>query len=247
MNYVNASISNNELEVLGAKIKLPLAMQAPDSKGTLYIPTDAVKKGDTIKAKISVVEKINDKYLLYLHINNDCIFIMTDEEYKVGSEIKISFDLKKLEFKNEEETIIKPFDAVNRIPLKFIKLKHQKEVETEKGLKKKNVIDFYLDILGLQILSPDKISRPILSALGTKSFSLSYRADVDAYSFKEDPNGFKATVLEEIIYDDERFLKVDVLGEQLIVRSDSTEKELMLNVDLDKIGITETSIDIKLV
>ena len=114
-------------------------------------------------------------------------------------------------------------------------------------MKKQKVIDFYLDILGEKILSPEKISRPILSALGTKAFNLDYMATIDAYSFIEDPNGFKAKVEKEIIYDDERFVTVDVLGEKINVRTDNKSNELSLKIDLDKIGITETSIDIKLV
>ena len=120
-------------------------------------------------------------------------------------------------------------------------------VETEKGLKKKKVIDFYLDILGEKIISPERISRPILSALGTNAFNLDYNATLDAYSFIEDPNGIKAKVIDEILYDDERFVTVDILGLHLNVRTDNKNNELSLKIDLDKIGIRETSIDIKLV
>ncbi|MBR4495964.1 MAG: sn-glycerol-3-phosphate ABC transporter ATP-binding protein UgpC [Acholeplasmatales bacterium] len=247
INYIPAEIKDNHILFLGENIKLPQAINAKDSKGTLIVPIDAVKPGKLIDAKISVVEKVNDKYLLYLHIEDLVLFMLSDTEYKVGSVIKIDIDFKKIEFKSLNETIIEPFKVNNSIPLKFIKQKVLKEVETEKGLKKQKVIDFYLDILGEKILSPEKISRPILSALGTKAFNLDYMATIDAYSFIEDPNGFKAKVEKEIIYDDERFVTVDVLGEKINVRTDNKSNELSLKIDLDKIGITETSIDIKLV
>ncbi len=255
INYINASIKDNVLNILGTKIKLPEAMHTQDAEGTMLIPTDAVKLGDMVEAKISVVEKTKDKYLLYLHINDDVLFMLSDEEYKAGSTIKISFDMKKLEFKVADEIVIKAFNPVNEIPLKFTKEKQKKDVEVT--IKKKNqemvvtkrktVVDFYLEILGLKILSKDSISRPILSALGTKAFELDYKAEIDAYGFIEDENGFKANVVDEIIYDDERFVTVDVLGTKFNVRTDNTSKELSLNIDIDKIGITETSIDIKLV
>jgi hypothetical protein len=173
--------------------------------------------------------------------------MLSDNELKVGSPIKIDIDLKRIEFKENDESIIKPFEFINNIPLKFIKQKTIKEVETKKGLKKKKVIDFYLDILGEKILSPERISRPILSALGTNAFNLDYNATLDAYSFIEDPNGIKAKVIDEILYDDERFVTVDILGLHLNLRTDNKNNELSLKIDLDKIGITETSIDIKLV
>ena len=96
-------------------------------------------------------------------------------------------------------------------------------------------------------VSPEKISRPILSALGVKAFDLNYNASIDAYSFIEDENGFKAKVIEEVLYDKERFVLAEVLGNKFYVRTDNTNSELSLKIDLDKIGITETSIDIKLV
>ncbi len=254
-NYVNASIKNNVLALLENKIKLPKAMETNDASGELIIPTSAIKEGNMITAKISVVEKINDKYLLYLHIADDVLFMLSDKEYKPGIEIKIDIDLKKVEFISDGKTIINPFNEINKVNLKFEKIKHKKDVEvtiTKKGekqkvIKNKNVIDFYLNILGNEIESPERISKAILSALGTKAFDLEYIASIDAYSFKEDSNGFKAKVLDEIIYDEERFVVADVMGEKIIVRTDSTEKELSLTFDLDKIGITETSIDIKLV
>ncbi len=247
INYLDAEIKNNELLVLGSKIQLPKAMETNDAKGVLNVPIEAVKLGNMLKAKVANVEHVNDKYLLHLEINNKYLFMLNDCDVKIGSDINISFDMKQLELKNEENVIIKPFKTLNELPLKFKKIKHIKEVETEKGLKKKKVIDFYLELLGLEIESPEKISRPILTALGTKAFDLDYKAEIDAYSFVEDPNGFKAKVLDEILYDDERFVKVDALGEVFNVRTDSKEAELMLNVDLDKLGITETSIDIKLI
>ena len=247
INYVDAEIKNNNLLFLGNEIKLPKAMETNDVKGILNIPIEAISAGSMIDAKISLIEKINKQYLLYLNVNNKYLFMLTNEEYKVGSQIKIDLDLKKLEFKNDSNIIIKPFNEVNILPLKFIKLKHLKEVETEKGLKTKKVIDFYLDILGEQIESPDKISRPILSALGVKAFDLNYNASIDAYSFIEDENGFKAKVIEEVLYDKERFVLAEVLGNKFYVRTDNTNSELSLKIDLDKIGITETSIDIKLV
>ncbi len=247
MNYIDSEIKNNEIVMLGKTIKLPEAIKAKDTKGVLNVPTEAIMLGDMFDAKVSVVEKINDKYLLYLHIGDQVLFMMSDEEYKAGTKIGIKIDFKKVLFKSESETIIEPFKVNNIVPLKFIKLKTVKEVETEKGLKKKKVIDFYLDVLGEKILSPDRISRPILSALGTKAFNLDYAASIDAYSFIEDEKGFKAKVEAEHIYDDERFVTVDVLGQKLNVRTDSKESELSLKIDLDRIGITETSIDIKLV
>ena len=247
INYINGEIKDNTLEVLGTKIKLPKAIEARDSKGVLYVPIEAVKPGNMIDAKVSVIEKVNDKYLIYLHISDQVLFMLSDTEIKVGSTIKIDIDLKRIEFKENDESIIKPFEFVNNIPLKFIKQKTVKEVETKKGLKKKKVIDFYLDVLGEKIISPERISRPILSALGTNAFNLDYNATLDAYSFIEDPNGIKAKVIDEILYDDERFVTVDILGLHLNVRTDNKNNELSLKIDLDKIGIRETSIDIKLV
>ena len=177
--------------------------------------------------------------------------MLTDKSYEKDTSIKIDFDMKKLEFVNGDEIIIKPFDSSNTISLKFEKIKHKKEVEIiskdKRIMKNKNVIDFYLHLLGKEIESPERISKAILSALGTKAFNLNYNATIDAYDFKEDQNGFKATVLDEILYDNERFVIADVMGEKIKVRTDNLDKELYLTFDLDKIGITETSIDIKLI
>ncbi len=247
INYIPGEISNNNLLILGEKIKLPKALESKDSKGTLNVPIEAIKEGNMFDAKISVIEKINDKYLLYLRVNDSVLFMLTDNEYQVGTQIKIAIDLKMVEFKSNDETIITPFKLINEIPMKFIKLKHMKEVETPKGLKNKKVIDFYLDILGEKIESPERISRPILTALGTNSFNLDYIGSIDAYSFIEDETGFKAKVVDEILYDDERFVTVDVLGQKLNVRIDNKASELSLKLDLNKLGVTETSIDIKLI
>ena len=251
INYVKASIKNNNIEALGTTIKLPKAMYAKDTIGELRIPTCAIKEGNLIDAKISFVEKINDEYLLYLNVNNQILFMLTDKSYEKDASIKIDFDMKKLEFVNGDEIIIKPFDSSNTISLKFEKIKHKKEVEIiskdKRIMKNKNVIDFYLHLLGKEIESPERISKAILSALGTKAFNLNYNATIDAYDFKEDQNGLKATVLDEILYDNERFVIADVMGEKIKVRTDNLNKELYLTFDLDKIGITETSIDIKLV
>ena len=112
----------------------------------------------------------------------------------------------------------------------------------------KKVINFKLKVVDNYYLSPDYISTRILSALSTKAFDHNYRVDFDAYALAISEEGIPCKVIDIVDYGYEKFALLDVKGNRINISiKDDIKGEVFINVDFNKVGITETSIDMKLI
>jgi multiple sugar transport system ATP-binding protein len=108
-NVFDCSVKNNELSLLGNKIKLPAAMKCQDVEhAEVYIPTDAIDFNGNISAKVTNIETINEQKVCYLEIEKRTFFALIDKDYKIGSTVKIGFDFTQISIKKDDTDIISP-------------------------------------------------------------------------------------------------------------------------------------------
>ncbi len=252
-NTINASIKDNKLVFLGNEVTLPNAMLRNDATGTLVIPTAALKIVDeksiySIEGVISKIEKINDKYLNFLKVGNDILFVLSDIEYKINDVVNVNIDMKELSF-TSNEYCIEPFNTLNSLPMIFKKVKEVVEVRQNNGhTKKEKVINFKISIEGVDFASTDYVNEKIFSALKNDAFDSSYRIDFDASSVSFAENGIFAKLVEVIDYGTEKYAKYDIGDKCLVVLlKDKILQEAHLVIDFASIGLTETKIDMKLI
>ena len=112
----------------------------------------------------------------------------------------------------------------------------------------KKVVNFKLNILDVDYYAPDSISSRIFAALSTKAFDHNYRIDFSPYALNLSNNGIRCEVEEIIDYGYEKFAKLNANGRIIYLNvNDDIDGTVFINIDFNNVGITETSIDMKLI
>ena len=123
-NVISAKISSNVASLLSTSIKLPEVFAHVQGESDLIVPVDAIKlNGSMINSKISRVEKIENKYLLYLDVNGRVIFGIDDKEHAVGEDMPIDIDLTQISFLINHEPVIEKLAEFDALDGKFVNLK----------------------------------------------------------------------------------------------------------------------------
>ena len=113
-NVFDCLIKNNEIELLGQKIKLPKAIQVEDMDNVeLFIPVDAINFDGNLKAKVTNIEVINDTKLYYLEAHNRVFFIKTNKILNVGDEVNLGIDFKQISIRKDNVEVVKPLSTHN--------------------------------------------------------------------------------------------------------------------------------------
>ena len=249
-NYVDCKVKGGKLNVLGAEISLPSAINCDDGGYELLIPTDAVKVGGDIPVEVVSCENINGTILMNFNLGKRSLFAIVPEEVKAGAN-KISIDLKKISLLNEGNEVVKAMPEVITFAGKLIKEKVKREVNADGKIKKKKVIEFSLGIEDAKFLAPDAISQKLISAMGaSKAFDKPLRYECSPYDLTicEDGEGISAEVVGKADYGAEIFAICKVGENTMYVKCDNpVEGRVKLLPDISKLSIVQADLDIKII
>ncbi|MCM1195400.1 MAG: hypothetical protein NC332_05665 [Firmicutes bacterium] len=100
-NVFDVTLENDKMTLLGASVKLPEAIVkqlngVSKENATVIIPANALREGDDIKAKVVDTEVINGTKITHLQIKNRTFFMVGDKDYKVGDELSLGIDFKRI-------------------------------------------------------------------------------------------------------------------------------------------------------
>lgn len=125
-NVFDASIKDNTIHFLSLKVKLPEAIYAQDIKNAeLLIPTEAISIGKgNIAAKVAHIEEVKGVRLAYLVIDDRTFFALADDKLKVGDDVKISIDFKKISVSKDGVDYIKALSTFDSFVGPFTNLEN---------------------------------------------------------------------------------------------------------------------------
>ena len=172
------------------------------------------------------------------------------------SSIKGEFKRKVRDLKKEYSELVVACDKESN-PQKFIDKEYKeelsklnKEYEMERTLAG---ILFFFKTNDLVTLSSDLISNKMIQSLGIKVFTKQYILEIPHDAYKVSEEGFDVEVVELLDYETKRFLhclydggnfKSDLYVETEL--KEVTNKNIKLAFDVNKIHVTEKSLDIKI-
>ncbi len=175
---------------------------------------------------------------------------------KEKSEANRSIDLLKKEIKEKKKEVkvaTNPERALSKDHEEKIKALKNKRAEAEK---KASFVFFFQFDGGHYVLLPDIISNKLIQGLGTRVFTRRFRVDIphDAYTIKEEGDGFKVIVESILDYGDRYYLRSSYTDDNGQIQSLFLESEkayevgtkLVLEFDLSRSEITETDMNIRL-
>lgn len=125
-------------------------------------------------------------------------------------------------------------------------------IEKKEQLERASLVFFFRFENDYYSLLTDIISNKLIQGLGTRVFSKEFKVEVphDAYIITSDDNSLKGTVIEGLDYRSSYLAKVELSNQHLIyVSSDKPLKvgeKLSLTIDIAKVRITETGMNIRL-
>ena len=247
-NYIGCEVKDGKLAFFGAELNLPAAISCGNVKGDLLIPTDAVKLGGSLKAEVVSCENINGVYLLALTLNGERLYAVTDESVN-GKTVGVGIDFKKITVIADGENVISPLPLTNGFECSFVKRKTVEEAESDGKTKRQKVVRFGFTVEGAFFEASDEQSQKVFAALGIKkAFTTGLKAECSAYGLSVSESGIPARVEATLDYGEEKFLKCAVGEKTAFVRADGEAVgEIYLLPDLEKMGIVETGMEIKII
>lgn len=130
-NYLDCEVQDKTLTFLGEKVTLPPAIECESGVGELLIPSDAIKLGGDITAKVIGTEVILGKKLLSMEISGRRIFAVVDEDVTTPT-VNISIDMKKITILRDGKEVVSPMPETVSFDGNFTKKKVVEDVpETE--------------------------------------------------------------------------------------------------------------------
>ncbi len=127
-NYLDCAVNGNVLSFLGQSVQLPPAISCESGAGELLIPTDAIKLGGPITAKVISTEVVIGKKLLQMEIGGRRIFAVVDTDVTTPF-VNISLDMKKLTILRGGVEVVSPMPELISFDGRFKKTKVIEEVE----------------------------------------------------------------------------------------------------------------------
>lgn len=247
-NYLDCEVKGGKLIFFGEELQLPEAINCADGRYELLIPTDSITFDGEIETEVVSCEMIGGKSLLALTHDGKRLYAL-NEAYSGENSVKVGIDLKKITLISNGERVVLPLHEVNQIDCKYVKRQIVEDVKVNGKIKKKKVWKFGFEIDGAYFEADDMLSQKIISALGVKkAFSTELKMECRTGDLKISDGGISAKVLETLDYGKEKFIKCKI-GESIVLVAADREcgKEIFLMPDLEKIGITETKREIKII
>ena len=239
-----AVIKEDKMELLGAKVTLPQALKdALNGKQdvTVDIPPSAIIPGSSYSLEVGKVEKVDDKYLAYLKVNDRYLFAFVDKNVKEGS--KYSFDLlnDQLVIKEGNEVILKAISNKEQLIGRFEKVDNRKT---------KN-IDFFYNVNGVRVPAPQVNGYKINAVEGNNCYRKNYSYVFDRSAIQlvdNQENALHAQVKEVLDYGNISFARLDADGQEILVEVEKgfDKQEVNLLVASEAIEIFSLDIDMRI-
>lgn len=211
---VNGTVSGGSLQMLGAQIRLPAAIDLPDGEYLVTIPAQAVKLGgNTIAVTVAGSEDINGRRLVKVKAAGRALFV-ADDAADLSEADGIDVDLKSLSFRNGE----REFPAVpvyNTLGGVIQKSKKKTETEENGKVKKKRVTEFSFGICGCSFFCGEAKAERIVSGGGSRIFGKPLTFKISPYDIKIAEEGIEAEAESVLDYGKEKFVRCTV-GENVI-------------------------------
>ncbi len=248
-NYVDCSVAGGKLNLLGTEIALPPAIDCPDGKYEMLIPTDAITfGGKDVSVKVLSSENISGKTLTSFDLGGRVMFAVTDKEIRKGV-AKISIDLKKVSIAADGETKIAAMPEVLRFNGKLTKEKVVKEIEADGKTKKKKVVDFFLNVADAKLSAPEDIAMKLITVMGVKhAFVEPLFIECSPYDLKVSDEGISAHVESIADYGREKFAVCKVEDETVYVHIDEeVSGDIKLLPDVNALSIIQADKNIRII
>ena len=238
-------IKNDTLSIFNGNVKLPpvyVNSLSSLSEVDLEIPPFAIVRGKDFTLPVRKIEKIGDKNLAYLQIENRALFALVDDKVKVGDNYSFSLLYDKIKLVNEfNETILEPIGEDEHLDGTFEKY------EVKEG--KTRVINFLYNIDGFKIEAPQINGFKMNQVEGNSCYKKQYR-----YVFKRDNliltegEGIQGSILSRLDYGNRVYALVDVNGQNILVNIDQDYSLDTVSFLLsgDDIAIYQKEIDMRI-
>ena len=251
-NYVDCQVKGKTLSFLGVSVALPAAINCPDGKYELLIPTDAIKIGGDIKANAVACENINGKVLLSFELGSRRAYAVVPSEVKSG-EVNLSIDLKKISVLGQDGEIVSAMPELIAFDGALVKEKVSEQVEVNGKTKNRKTLKFSLKIGDAKFPVPDAIFKKLVAAMGVKrAFTEELRYECCPYDLKfagENEEGISAEVTGIADYGAEKFA-VCKCGENTVYvhcGEEAPEGNVKLVPDLSALAIIQKDKDIRII
>lgn len=248
MNVVNCKISSGIITFASQELMLPPALaKSKEGSAEMIIPTTAIHLGaGDAKATVERIESIDGKVLYQLNVAGTTLFCLVEGEthFIEGEQVRFSIDFDKI---TVADCGIAPLNTLNVLDGRFVRVQER----DENGKKRYN---FYMEIAGKKITSPEKISEKLFACKGTKIFDTPLQYIFSADSLKvikseEQPDGFlSGTITETYDYGEHSYCRIN-LGMNSVIASHSGKEgdKVVLELNTDRITVKDKAIDIIIV
>ena len=244
-NIISATISNGTLSFEGLRFVLPSAVKCENAENvsvSMSVSGLTLGRGNG-EATVQWVEKIDNKSLYFLKVNDLTLFSLEDGEarFSVGEKVSFDIDFTKLSI---EALGVKPLDLTNTLDGVFTK-------EKDKSRKFYHV---YMEMGGAKLIPSTTICEKLFACKGNKIFhtALEYvfdatHATVVPHEY-ENANLMTGTVEEILDYGHIRYATINAAGQKLTAAYDGQVGDAVdVIVPVDQITIKDKTIDIIIV
>lgn len=245
---VDGTVAAGSLTVLGADIPLPAAIDAPNGKYSVVIPTDAVSLKGKIEAEVIAEEDVNGQRLVHLKVGEAVLFAKIDAEEKVGKKAKIAIDLKQITLERDGEIVSAPLSCGNALVGRLGKRKISVEKEVNGKMKKVSDLEFFLTVDGAEFPCSRALALRLANGGGQDIFNKDLELRFTPYQVTMGEAGIEAAVDKVVDYGAEHFAvcKVGDKTVNVLVDDKFAETSVRLVLDAEQLAIIELANGIRL-
>ncbi len=244
---IRAKVNKNKLEMLGLSFELTKMFEELNGDYEITIPTSAIKIDEHgQKMKIYNVQEVDDKCLLTFKEKDGYFSILSEKTYKKGESVNISFDIKSLDFYEENELVKEHLNIENEL----IGTAYYHKVKGEDG-KKEKVLDYLIDDKKFSCFN-EAAHRTFITNNDRTLYDIDLSFKFDAYHIHLDDEGpLEVSPIQILEYTNEKFLLCEYNGNKLLVYIDKKninfESKLKVRIDIDDIHVFDKEKNIRLV
>lgn len=246
-NVVKCEVEGRTVRFLGQTLKLPPAINGHEGADELHIPTDAIKFGGEIPAKIVDREQIGETNLLAIEVGGRRLYAVSEAPTECDT-VGISIDMKRISLWKDGTELVAPLPIVNRFTGTFDRIQGFADVERKGKSKHKKIKKLVLSFGGVQFDCPEAVTGKIIDALTTKkALRSSFTYELSPYDFAVGDGAMTATVIENLDFGTERFARCKVGEQEIYVKTDAAlEGDIAVRPDLSKLSIIQNEMNIRI-
>ena len=220
----DGEVKDGKLSILGANVALPQALLSKvegHDKIQLEIPPFAIIPGKDFSLKVHQVEEVEGKHLAYLENGDRYLFALVDESVKAGAKYSFSLAFDKVLVMDGEETLLEPIGEQEHLIGSFKK----KELGH-------NQIQFFYDVEGVILDAPVEAGYKINAVEGNACYKKAYRYVFDRKAVALGEGKFNCGVLDILDYGNQKYAKVAVGKQELLIEVPAEFAEQQVSFDL---------------